>query len=74
VAIGNVVAVNADGDTLKTEKLTWLQKEKRIFSDKYVRIIRSDQVITGIGLESDENLKNWKILQPKGTLYVNEDQ
>ena len=74
VAIGNVVAVNDQGDTLKTEELTWLRKEKRIFSDKYVRIIRSDQIITGIGLESDENLKNWKILQPKGTLYVNEEQ
>ncbi|GET30126.1 LPS export ABC transporter periplasmic protein LptC [Prolixibacter sp. SD074] len=74
LAIGNVVAVNADGDTLKTEKLTWLRKEKRIFSDKYVRIIRSDQIITGIGLESDENLKNWKILQPKGTLYVNDEK
>jgi len=74
LAIGNVVAVNADGDTLKTEKLTWLRKEKRIFSDKYVRLIKNDQVITGIGLESDENLKNWKILQPKGTLYVNEEK
>jgi|MTBAKMStandDraft_1061839.scaffolds.fasta_scaffold00274_31 LPS export ABC transporter protein LptC len=73
-AIGNVVAVNSQGDTLKTEQLTWLEKDKRIYSDKYVRIIRNDQVITGIGLESDDNLKNWKILQPKGTLYVKEEQ
>jgi LPS export ABC transporter protein LptC len=73
-AIGNVIAINDKGDTLKTEKLIWLEKEKRIYSDKYVRIIRKDQVITGIGLESDENLKNWKILQPKGSLYVNEEK
>jgi len=69
-AIGNVVSVNDKGDTLKTEKLIWKKKEERIFTDQFVQIIQTDKVITGIGLESDQEFKNWKILEPKGTIYI----
>lgn len=69
-AEGNVILVNEQGDTLKTEHLVWNQKEEMIYSDKFVRIIRDNQVITGIGLEADQELKKYKILEPKGTMYV----
>lgn len=68
-AIGNVIAINIDGDTLRTEHLIMLEKEDRIYSDKYVRISRKDQIITGIGFESDQEMKNWVIKKPKGTIY-----
>jgi len=35
-----------------------------------VKIIRDDQIITGIGLTSDQDMLNWKIKNPKGILYV----
>jgi len=38
--------------------------------EEYVKIIRSDQIITGIGFESDQSLENWRIKDPKGTIYV----
>lgn len=68
-AIGNVIAINAEGDTLRTEHLIMLEKDDRIFSDKYVRIIKKEQVITGIGFESDSEMKNWTITNPRGTIY-----
>ncbi|NQU84274.1 MAG: LPS export ABC transporter periplasmic protein LptC, partial [Mariniphaga sp.] len=73
-AKNNVVAVNAQGDTLKTEFLIWEEKSEKIYSDKFVKIIRPDQIISGIGFEADQNLQNWKIKNPKGTIYVTVNQ
>ena len=69
-AKNNVVATNAQGDTLKTEHLIWEEKKEIIYTEEYVKIIRADQIITGIGFTSDQKLQNWKIKNPKGTIYV----
>ena len=69
-AKNEVVAVNAAGDTLKTDHLIWDEREARIYSDQYVRIVRPDQIITGFGFESDQSMDNWKIKNPRGTIYV----
>lgn len=70
LAKNNVVAVNEQGDSLKTEELIWDEKNGKIYSDQFVKIIRQDQVINGIGMESDQNLENWEIMKPTGTLYL----
>ncbi len=69
-AKNNVVATNAQGDTLKTEHLIWEEKKEIIYTEEFVKIIRADQIITGIGFTSDQKLQNWKIKNPKGTIYV----
>jgi LPS export ABC transporter protein LptC len=69
-AKNNVIATNANGDTLKTEVLYWEEKEKKIYTNEYVKIIRADQQFTGTGMTSDQNMQNWKITNPKGIIYV----
>jgi len=69
-AKNNVVAINASGDTLKTEQLLWDENKGKIYSDEFVKIIRADQIMTGIGLEANQDFSNWKIKNPKGTIYV----
>lgn len=69
-AKNNVIATNANGDTLKTEVLYWDKKNEKIYTDEFVKIIRTDQIITGIGFTSDQKMQNWKIRDPKGTIYV----
>ena len=69
-AKNNVIATNAKGDTLKTEVLFWEEKAEKIYTDEFVKIIRADQIITGIGFTSDQKMQNWKIKNPKGTIYV----
>ena len=69
-AKNNVIATNAQGDTLKTEHLIWEEKKEIIYTEEFVKIIRADQIITGIGFTSDQKLQNWKIKNPKGTIYV----
>lgn len=69
-AKNNVIAVNANGDTLKTEHLIWEEPQEKIYTEEFVKIIRADQIITGIGFTSDQALQNWRIKNPKGTIYV----
>ena len=69
-AKNNVIAVNSDGDTLKTEHLTWEEKTGKIYSDRYVTFIREDKIIHGNGFESDQDMGKWRILEVKGTIYI----
>ena len=69
-AKNNVIAVNAVGDTLKTEQLLWDENKGKIYSDEFVKIIRADQIMTGIGLEANQDFSSWKITKPKGTIYI----
>lgn len=70
-AKNNVIAVNLKGDTLKTEYLVWDTKNKKIYSDQFVKIIKKDQVYTGIGFESNQDFTSYHIKNLKGNMYVN---
>jgi LPS export ABC transporter protein LptC len=70
-AKNNVVAINTQGDTLKTEHLIWDEKGGKIYSDKFVKIIHPDRVISGFGFESDQNMKNLNIKNVTGLIYLN---
>ena len=69
-AKNNVVVTNVDGDSLLTEHLIWEEKNEKIYTEEFVKIIREDQIITGVGLTSDQDMANWKIKNVKGILYV----
>lgn len=61
-AIENVVAKNDSTNViLKTEELMWRKVDKKIISNKFVRITSPDEIIEGYGLESDQQLKNYKV-------------
>lgn len=68
----NVVFRNRKGETLKTQRLTWLQDSARIITDDSITIIRPDGLIRGVGLTAAEDFSNYTIRQITGTLYVNE--
>jgi len=72
-AKNNVVATNKQGDTLKTEHLIWEEKEEKIYTEEFVKIIRPDQIITGVGFTSDQYIQNWKIKNLKGTIFITVD-
>ena len=73
-AKNNVIAVNAKGDTLKTEYLVWDTAKEKIYSDQFVKIITKDQVLTGIGFESNQDFSSYHIKNLKGNMYVNVDK
>lgn len=73
-AKNNVIATNANGDTLKTEHLIYEVDNEKIYSDEFVTIIGPEQVITGYGFVSDQKMLNWKIKNPRGPIYIAVDE
>lgn len=72
-ARNNVEATNAEGDTLNTELLYWDMSIKKIYSDKYVKVISKDDIIHGNGFEAKQNFSNWKVKNITGTFNVNDE-
>lgn len=75
-ARNNVVLINSSNDTLKTNRIFWDKKNRRIFSNDTVKIYRADGITTNIseqGIESTEDFKNYKLKKNKGTLPYNNE-
>jgi LPS export ABC transporter protein LptC len=60
-ALGNVVVTTNEGMKLETESLKWDPQKKKIISDDFVKITKKENVVTGYGLETDEELKHFVI-------------
>ncbi len=60
-ARGNVVVTTTDGVRIQTESLRFLNRERLIVSDAYVKLERNGDVVTGIGFESDPSLEHFAI-------------
>lgn len=60
---GNVIVTTDDSTKLETEYLWWNSYTNRIKSDAFVRITKQDDVVvSGWGLDADNQLKSFKIL------------
>lgn len=61
-AKGNVVAVNAKGEVLKTEQLFWNIKQSVIYSNVDSEVTdQKGTVLQGVGFESDEEFVLWHV-------------
>ncbi|MFO7827368.1 MAG: LPS export ABC transporter periplasmic protein LptC [Bacteroidales bacterium] len=69
----DVVAINEEGDTLNTEYLIWNMDTKKVYSDRFVRIVNEDGIIHGTGFESNQDLSNWKIKKTSGTINIQDE-
>jgi|LauGreDrversion2_3_1035106.scaffolds.fasta_scaffold96501_1 LPS export ABC transporter protein LptC len=70
----DVEILNVKGERLNTEELIWDQVKGRIFTDKNVTITTKDQIIMGVGLESNQSFSDWEILNVTGSLNVPHDK
>ena len=59
----SVVVINEKNEKLETELLFWNQEKDHIYTDRFVKITNEDEVIQGIGFESDSHLLSRKILK-----------
>ena len=71
-AYGNVVVVSDSGTTLMTEELFWTNTAQRVHTNAFVEITSPTEKIRGHGLESDQNLKNYKIFRVTGQAKTEE--
>ncbi|MBN2350627.1 MAG: LPS export ABC transporter periplasmic protein LptC [Bacteroidales bacterium] len=75
-ARNNVIAKNVqNGDRLDTEHLFWDTESRKIYSEKFSKIVNEDGVFYGEnGFEADQDMTKWKLIGSKGTVTVKEDQ
>ena len=60
-AMGNVIVYAADGTILTTDRLSWNERKGKVESDRPVRVTKGDDVMIGVGVEADPDLKNIKV-------------
>ncbi len=70
----NVEAINEDGVVFNSEQLYWDEKNKKIYTDQFVKITQKDKVITGMGMEATQDFKKYNILNVAGVFDVEEDK
>jgi LPS export ABC transporter protein LptC len=69
-AYGNVVLVNSQGDTLRSEELKYHEPQDLISSDQFVSIKKGDKDFTGTGFKSDSQMTHWTFFNTKGHVYL----
>jgi len=55
---GNVVMTTRDGSRLETSSLSWDNVKNKIRTKEYVKVIKGDNIMEGVGMESDLMLEN----------------
>lgn len=68
----SIIIKNAKDETFYTSQLFWDQKEEKIYTTRYIKIVQADQITEGIGFESDQSFENWVIKNPQGIYPVEE--
>lgn len=73
---GDVIVINEKGDTLKTQKLFWNKKTKKIFTQDTVFMISKtgDSLQANNGLEATDDLKEYTLFNNQGTKYYEEKE
>ena len=70
----SVVVINESKDKLETELLFWNQTDDHIYTDRFVKITSTDQVIQGFGFESDSHLNNRKLKKVNAIIYLKDEK
>ncbi|RUA35261.1 MAG: LPS export ABC transporter periplasmic protein LptC [Bacteroidetes bacterium] len=73
-AEGDVEVIGyVDPRKMNSEELYWEPQKEEIYTDKFVRIQSEDQISTGTGLVAKQDFSSYRILNPSGTIYLEED-
>ncbi len=70
VVWGHVQIVSAKGEQLNTEELIWNRSINKFFTEKQVTIRTGTELLTGKGLEANQDFTWYKIINPNGSVQV----
>lgn len=70
--VGNVRVRNVAGDRFVTQLLFWNERERKIYSDSFIHIEKSDRVIEGYGFESDDRIEDYTVHHPTMIIPVSD--
>ncbi len=69
---GSVHALNVAKDRFDTELLFWDQQNKKVYTDSFIHIEKSDRIIEGYGFVSNETMTDYYINRVSGIFPINE--
>lgn len=72
-AFGEVVVVTQEDKRLESEFLTWEEDERKIRTDRFVRITTPAERVAGYGLVADENLDTYQIGRFTAQVTIDDD-
>ncbi len=71
VVNGDVVVHNLkEKNKLSSEELIWNPTEKKITTEKFVRIETPCEIMTGDGMVSNEDFTSYRILKPSANIFM----
>lgn len=71
----NVIIENLQkNEKLNTEELFWDQDKAIIYSNKFVKLTRDEEIITGDGLLADQGFEQVEIKNPRGLIEFDEEE
>ena len=68
----SVHALNVAKDRFDTELLFWDQQNKKVYTDSFIHIEKSDRIIEGYGFVSNETMTDYYINRVSGIFPINE--
>lgn len=72
-AKSNVIVKNEKGEKLNTEHLIWDEKKDLIYSNKFVKITKKNEILMGNGFESNSDFSEYKINDLEGIIQLDDD-
>ena len=73
-ALGAVEVVNfLEKNQLNTEELHWTPQDQKIFTEKFVTIKSTSEILTGDGMIANQDLTSYEIISPKGVFEFEEN-
>jgi LPS export ABC transporter protein LptC len=70
----SVRVLNKNDEEIKSNELIWNKKDRKVYSDKPVRVrIRDEKIIKAQGFESDESFLRYSFKKVTGIVYLKED-
>ena len=69
MAEDSVVVISDSGATLRSERLYWDRKSRKIRSDTLVVMTTEYDSLRGFNFEADEDLTSWSLQQPTGQTF-----
>lgn len=70
---GRVELTQVPKGLFQTQQLFWDQRRGVLYSDSFIHIETETHVLEGIGFESDEQLRSYRVIKPQGIFPVNSD-
>jgi LPS export ABC transporter protein LptC len=68
----DVVFRNMKDEVLQTNELIWDERSKEIYTDRFVKITRPDEVIYSRGFKTDERFETYELQAVEGSLLIDE--